>query len=179
MDQTRANLNSSQSILVPDFYTEQDTKPTPNPERTHAIFIGTQQVTGCVHSDQTGRFPLVSTSGHNYIMVVYYYNLNYILLTRGRKPQLQRLDNKVSTALIQFMAEQNVDVQLSPPHIHRRNAAERAIRTFKNHCLLDGRGLSHNPVGQTPSSGGTDAEPPPKEPDAFPDDGVRPHSRVV
>ena len=25
--------------------------------------------------------------------------------------------------------------QLVPPHIHRRNAAERAIRTFKNHFI--------------------------------------------
>ena len=27
--------------------------------------------------------------------------------------------------------------QLAPPNVHRRNAAERAIRTFKNHLLAD------------------------------------------
>ena len=29
----------------------------------------------------------------------------------------------------------NIDFQLVPPHQHRRNAAERAIMTFKNHLL--------------------------------------------
>ena len=35
---------------------------------------------------------------------------------------------------IQF-GRQPVDFQLAPPHMHRRNAAERAIRTFKNHFI--------------------------------------------
>jgi hypothetical protein len=158
MDQNRANLNTTKPNSVPNPDTEQDTKPTPTPDRTHAIFVATHQVSGQVHSDQTGRFPLVSTSGHNYIMVLYDYDSNYIhaatlrsrsgpdilaayqtahalLLQRGLKPQLQRLDNEASNALLQYMATQNVDVQLSPPHIHRRNAAERAIRTFKNHFV--------------------------------------------
>ena len=33
------------------------------------------------------------------------------------------------------MTEQEVDFQLVDPHAHRRNAAERAIRTFKNHVI--------------------------------------------
>lgn len=33
------------------------------------------------------------------------------------------------------LQKHKVDYQLVPPHIHRRNAAERAIRTFKNHFL--------------------------------------------
>lgn len=33
------------------------------------------------------------------------------------------------------MHEQHIDVQLSPPYVHRRNAAERAIRTFENHFV--------------------------------------------
>ena len=33
------------------------------------------------------------------------------------------------------MDEQGVEYQLVPPHIHRRNAAERAIQTFKHHFL--------------------------------------------
>ena len=42
----------------------------------------------------------------------------------------------------QFLRQQGIDFQLAPPHTHRRNAAERAIRTFKNHliaglCSLD------------------------------------------
>ena len=30
---------------------------------------------------------------------------------------------------------EKLDYELAPPHMHRRNAAERAIRTFKNHFL--------------------------------------------
>jgi hypothetical protein len=40
-----------------------------------------------------------------------------------------------STLLKDFMHTNNVDFQLVPPGIHRRNAAERAIRTFKNHFV--------------------------------------------
>jgi hypothetical protein len=51
------------------------------------------------------------------------------------KPKLQRLDNECSQTLKNFMTEQGIDYQLVPPHVHRRNAAERAIRTFKNHFI--------------------------------------------
>ena len=34
------------------------------------------------------------------------------------------------------MEEKDVDFQLTPTHSHRRNAAERAIRTFKNHFIV-------------------------------------------
>ena len=33
------------------------------------------------------------------------------------------------------MTDENIDFQLVPPGMHRRNAAERAIRTFKNHFI--------------------------------------------
>ena len=33
------------------------------------------------------------------------------------------------------MTSEEVDFQLTPPHIHRRNAAERAIQTLKNHFI--------------------------------------------
>jgi hypothetical protein len=40
------------------------------------------------------------------------------------------------------MTDQNISHQLVPPHLHRQNAAERAIQTFNNHfveglCSLD------------------------------------------
>jgi hypothetical protein len=35
------------------------------------------------------------------------------------------------TDLKNFFTAQNIDYQLVPPHCHRRNAADRAIRTFK------------------------------------------------
>jgi hypothetical protein len=38
-------------------------------------------------------------------------------------------------SLKQFFHQESVEVQLAPLYIHRRNAAERAIRTFKNHFI--------------------------------------------
>jgi hypothetical protein len=49
--------------------------------------------------------------------------------------QLQRLDNECSAILKEYMTAQDVEYQLVPPGVHRRNAAERAIRTFKNHFI--------------------------------------------
>jgi hypothetical protein len=57
------------------------------------------------------------------------------LIICGLKPHLQRLDNEASLALINYLTKQGINYQLAPPHIHRRNNAERAIYTFKNHFI--------------------------------------------
>jgi hypothetical protein len=128
---------------------------------THQIFAGTVDIppkTGHIYTDQTGAFPHYSASGHRYIMVLYDYDSNAILaeplinksatehlraykamlailISRGLRPQLQRLDNEASNLLKHFITASGIDFQLAPPGIHRRNAAERAIRTFKNHFI--------------------------------------------
>ena len=49
---------------------------------------------------------------------------------------LQILDNEASTTYKNTIKTKwNTSYQLVPPHSHRRNAAERAIRTFKAHFL--------------------------------------------
>ena len=62
-------------------------------------------------------------------------NIIRYLEKRGLKPQLHRLDNEASATLKEFMIQESIEYQLVPPHIHRQNAAERAIRTFKNHFI--------------------------------------------
>jgi hypothetical protein len=57
------------------------------------------------------------------------------LPSRGFKPKLQPLDNEASAGLKSFFTENDVEYQLVPPHCRRRNAAERAIRTFKEHFV--------------------------------------------
>jgi hypothetical protein len=57
------------------------------------------------------------------------------LTVKGFKPKLQTLDNKASAALKNFFTFNNIAYQLVPPHCHGRNAAERAIRTFKEHFV--------------------------------------------
>jgi hypothetical protein len=56
-----------------------------------------------------------------------YDTIHQELTVKGFKPKLQTLDNEASVNDIAY--------QLVPPHFHRRNAAERAIRTFKEHFV--------------------------------------------
>ena len=45
------------------------------------------------------------------------------------------LDNEISNELKAALQKYSIAFQLVPPAQHRRNAAERAILTFKNHFL--------------------------------------------
>jgi hypothetical protein len=49
--------------------------------------------------------------------------------------KFQTMDNEASTALKHFLHSKDIQFQLFPPHVHRQNAAERAIQTFKNHFV--------------------------------------------
>jgi hypothetical protein len=139
--------------------TDESSSPAdPSSLRTHHIYASYQPITGQIFSDPTGRFILPSSTGNKGMLLLYDHDSNYIhveplknhqssemlaaykrghaLFTqRGLKPQLQKLDNEASAMLQQFMTSENIDFQLVPPHVHRRNAAERAIRTFKNHFI--------------------------------------------
>jgi hypothetical protein len=113
---------------------------------------------GQLYIDLTGKFPVRSSKGHYYVMLCYIYDCNYIkvvpmksrsasewvkaydsihqeLTVKGFKPKLQTLDNEAPTALKNFFTANNIAYQLVPPHCHQRNAAERAIRTFKEHFV--------------------------------------------
>jgi hypothetical protein len=57
------------------------------------------------------------------------------LTVKGFKPKVQTLDNEASTALKNFFTVNDIAYKLVPPHCHRRNAAERVIRTFKEHFV--------------------------------------------
>jgi hypothetical protein len=64
-----------------------------------------------------------------------YDTIHQELTVKGFKPKLQTLDNEASAALKNFFTVNDIDYQLVPPHCHRRNAAERAIRTFKDYLV--------------------------------------------
>ena len=58
------------------------------------------------------------------------------LKAAGLRPTFHILDNEVFTDLIAFLgSDESITVQLAPSGCHCRNAAERAIRTFKNHFI--------------------------------------------
>jgi len=75
------------------------------------------------------------TSWTSPALLVAYKCIHHTLTLRGLRPKLQRLDNEASTTLKQYMLDKGVDFQLTPAGIQRRNAAKRAIRTFKNHFI--------------------------------------------
>ena len=125
---------------------------------TQACYTALMEPTGQTYMDLTGKFVVASSTGNNYILIIYDYDSNAILAiplknrraesilqaykmghaqlcATGCKPKLQCLDNEASRALQEFLTNENVDFQLVPPHLHHRNAAERAIRTFKNHFI--------------------------------------------
>ena len=65
-----------------------------------------------------------------------------ILTNAGFKPCLHTIDNECPQSLTQYMYTKSIDFQRTPPGIHRRNAGERAIRTYKNH-LIAGLATTH------------------------------------
>ncbi|KAI2494253.1 hypothetical protein MHU86_20271 [Fragilaria crotonensis] len=166
LDQSRKNQRSTKPVspppeLEPTASDTDDAFPASDPDnaRTHQCFAAVfEPASGQIHSDQTGKFIVASSSGNNYVLIVYDYDSNSILVepirsrsgpcilaafkiiharlvTAGLRPQLHRLDNECSSALKTFLRDAEIDYQLVPPRLHRRNAAERAIRTFKNHFI--------------------------------------------
>jgi hypothetical protein len=56
------------------------------------------------------------------------------MTAKGFKHKLQKMDNEASAALKNYFTEKTNELSASPPpHCHRTNDAERAIRTFKEH----------------------------------------------
>jgi hypothetical protein len=125
--------------------------------KTQFVYAATIDA-GQIYTDQTGRFPVVSSNGNKYIMILYGYESNAILaqpikdrtapellkafqvmeqelVARGLKPRLMKLDNEASKLLKTYLHQQDITFQLAPPYSHRRNSAERAIRSFKDHLI--------------------------------------------
>jgi hypothetical protein len=124
------------------------------------------------HSDQTGRFPILSSRGNHCIFVLYHHDTNSVhavaipncqaasirkawerthksLIAHSHAPNLHILDNECSQELKDSFVKHNISFQRVPRKEHRANAAERTIRTFKNHfistlCTVD----AHFPLSE-------------------------------
>ena len=111
-----------------------------------------------IFTDDTGRFTPRARSGNQYIMVALHSESNAILVrafktkhdthriaayndlysrlaAQHATPDIHILDNEASAAFLTAITKHGCKYQLVPPHVHRRNRAERAIRTFKDHFL--------------------------------------------
>jgi hypothetical protein len=102
---------------------------------------------GQLYTDLMVIFPIRSSKGSWYTMVVYAFYCNCILAViidsrsstewlttygrvhqdltaRGSKPKVQTMENEASGALQSYLTENDIAYQLGPPHCHRHNAAE-------------------------------------------------------
>jgi hypothetical protein len=123
---------------------EADTHDIDGQSRTRQAFVAMHDLpTGRVYTDQTGSFPVVSAQGTKAIMVLYDHDSNAILVegitSRGKtelvraykmllnrlraagvNPTVQRMDNEVSNIFKEFLQQENIGLELTPSHIHRR-----------------------------------------------------------
>ena len=154
----RKNLRSSQRIqgINLPLHTSLDIAPEQEAKNvtTGDIYASVYKA----YSDQTGKFPHLSAIGNQYIFVYYDYDRNAILVealpncTSGALTKawntcftkvqyheyasnLHILDKECSKDMKKEFRKNDVDFQLVPPHVYRRNAAERAIQTFKSHFI--------------------------------------------
>ena len=94
-----------------------------------------------------------------YVMIFYIYDANYVegipiknrteneflrtyketyakLTNKGYRPKFHKIDNECLKAIEAFIDTKNTKLQFAPPVIHQQNAAERAVRTWKNQFIL-------------------------------------------
>ena len=62
-----------------------------------------------------------------------WYKTHLQLRHKGFAPKPHVLDNEYSLDMNKAFKKYDVAFQLVPPHVHRRNADERAIQNWKNH----------------------------------------------
>jgi hypothetical protein len=153
MNQRRRNIRSTSKAPAE----KQHPPDTDLGAKTHLVYAFVVDQ-GQLYTDLTRKFPVRSSKGNSYVMVCYIYDCNYVkvipmksrsasewvkayasvhqeLTIKGLEPKLQTLDNEASAALKNYFTINDIAYQLVPPHCHRRNAAERAIRTFKEHIV--------------------------------------------
>ena len=131
--------------------------PTPNVKTNNVCYaIIDKEEISTAYTDLTGRFPMRSSQGNQYVMVAYHYDANLIygkaikdrkaatltdawehlhaIFSRaGAALNTYVMDNEISQEFVAALIDNKTAYQLVQPYTHRRNLAERAIQTFKNH----------------------------------------------
>jgi hypothetical protein len=153
MNKRLKNIRSTSKVAPTSDANDEAVTPASEGPKTHLVYAVVLDQ-GKLYTDLTGRFPVRSSKCSWYLMVCYLYDSKYIkvfltksrsksewvksyelihqeMTSKGFQPKLQTLDNEASASLKTFFAQNDVEYQLVPSHYHRRNAAERAIHTFK------------------------------------------------
>ena len=149
LDATRSNIRSTKVPFVSE---------ANHSHKTPLVWMGVHEPTGRVHSDQTGALPILGKNKERLIAIFFDETSNYIsaiplpdkssksllaatkqalhfFASHGSKTTVLRLDNEISDSVKDFLRKENVTIDLTPVGQHRRNKAERAIRTYKNHHI--------------------------------------------
>ena len=142
---------------IPQQDTTNNNEEQPALEKKNDVYIKTFDTKDFVYSDQTGA-NVMTSQGNKYQMVMFHVDSNSIfvealknrtegemILARRRAlqrmklagvvPKTQVLDNEASKAYKEEIIESGMDYQLVPPDDHRRNVAEKAIQTWKDHFI--------------------------------------------
>eukprot|EP00957_Ditylum_brightwellii_P036277 2747440-Ditylum_brightwellii.AAC.1 len=148
LKQQRKNVRSTKPPSEEEESEEEENEETMEKILLHTNLVVLKTIcidgtTGKGFADLTGRFPIKSFRGHQYIYIAHDFDSNSIIAepitsqkeNQGLKPQFQAMDSEVSAALQCAITTKKTQLQLAPPHVHRTNAAKRAIQTFKDHFI--------------------------------------------
>jgi hypothetical protein len=116
--------------------------------------------TGVVYNNCTGNFPFMSLNGNICFFMMYHYETTAIftmpisgldsqsildaytknfkllvLVSKGYTPKINVMDNQATKAIKLYLTPQQCCLQLVKPGNHQVNAAEQAIKTFKNRFI--------------------------------------------
>ena len=166
LNQSQAGIRSTKTKVIeaplPE-PAEDDVKRAFN-VKERDVFVKIIDTTDTVHSDQTGKYPVRSRSGYNYIMVMCHVDTAAALaepmknrtakeMIRAYRALLARirragfvvrkhiLDNECSAELKEEIRE-TCKLQLVPPGSHRANIAEVTIKAFKQHFISIRAGMA-------------------------------------
>ncbi|KAL7531241.1 hypothetical protein ACHAWF_011470, partial [Thalassiosira exigua] len=99
--------------------------------KSHELYVQVAHISR-LYTDDTGRFP----SRKDEHRLAAFDTIMERIKAMGHDVDLQILDNEASKKYRERITKEwGHKFQLVPPNMHRRNAAERAIRTFKAHFL--------------------------------------------
>jgi len=155
-DSTTQMTNELSNDDEQSFLKDQDTS---SPTLKSPTYVQFSQVDNAkLHADLTGKFTVQSRAGHEYQLIMFNPDTNYIKVipqkTRSHTdyistyqmaiefwtshnihPDFLLIDNEASQDLLTFLNTKGINVQMCPPGMHRTLRAERAIRTWKDHLL--------------------------------------------
>ena len=159
LNQQRQGVRSTKRKVKATDFEEVDTKLTIGRKEKDVYIkvVEARELRHTIYSDQSGRFPVRARSGNQYLMVLVEIDSNCILvepMKSKKDDEMQRaylallgrlkragvkiekhvLDNEVSNSMKDLIRD-TCTLELVPPGCHRRNVAEVAIKTFKNHFI--------------------------------------------